>query len=278
MSDIFVIGLCGESIFKELDHITKAGETLISKGIARESGGKGFNQAIVAARMGETVSFMSAVGDDNGMEECEKCLERNGVKPILVKKEGRGTAYACIFTDKNGENCVTEYLDAELDVHDVENVRGEIARAKYLILQNEVPAEVNRKACKIAEENGVKIVYNPAPAREEVVYLRDKAELVIPNEHEAEAIKCGEYKNCIKTLGAKGCIINDEIEIPSIKVKAVDTTGAGDTFCGALTAFLNKGKTLEEAARYAVIASGISVTRKYVVNAYPSLAEVLNYI
>lgn len=276
MSDIFVIGLCGESVFMEVEHLTKAGETIIADSIARELGGKGFNQAIVASRMGCSVSFMSAVGDDDGAKSCEEFLLKNKVKPFLVKKSGKRTAYACIFTDRNGENCVTEYLDAELTAEDVDSVAEDIAGASYLILQNEVPQEVNRRAAEIAQKNGVRIILNPAPARDEDVFLRDCTYLVIPNEHEAESIDLGAYSNCIRTLGSKGCIINESISIPPLNVKAVDTTGAGDTFCGAITAFLQKGETLEKAAEYATVASGISVTRRYVLNAFPTLEEVLS--
>ena len=274
MAKISVIGICGQSVFMSVDHFHEKGETLSAEGIFEEIGGKGINQAVAAAKMGASVSFLAAVGDDNYGRECLNLAENFNIKPYLIEKEGKNTPLAFILTDKNGENRVTVHKSAELISDDVELFREEIISSDILLLQNEVPDDVNKKAIEIAADNGVKVILNPAPARKIDGETASKIFVVIPNEQESEFINTEKFKNCIVTLGGEGCLINGETKIPTRKVIPVDTTGAGDTFCGALAVCIAEGMTLKKAAEYAVCASGLSVTKKYVIDSIPTREQV----
>ena len=273
MTKISVIGLCGNSVFMYADHFHEKGETLVADSVYEEIGGKGINQAVAAKRMGAEVSFLGSIGDDTDGEKCIKVIKENGINAHLKVKKGKRTPLAFILTDKNGENRVTVHRSAELTSEDVADFESEIATSDILLLQNEVLPEVNLKATEIADKFGVKVILNPAPIGTIHEYVKEKAFLVTPNEQEEKAIGSG-FKNCITTLGEKGCIINGEEIIPAIKTTAVDTTGAGDVFNGVLSVCIAEGMALAEAAKYAAAASGISVGRKYVLNAIPYRDEI----
>lgn len=273
MAKISVIGISGASYFMTVDHFHENGETLSADSIYCEMGGKGINQAIAAARMGAEVSFLAAVGDDDGGRKTAKCCRDNGIKCILAKKD-TPTATAFILTDRNGENRVTVYRGAELEVSDVDLFEEEIATSDILLLQNEVPENVNLKATEIAEKHGVRIILNPAPARAIPEELARRTFLVTPNEQESKFIDFNLFMNTVVTLGKKGCLINGKTTIPATSDKPVDTTGAGDTFNGVLSVCIAEGRSLEDACRYGNAASGISVTRKYVIDAIPTRKEI----
>lgn len=274
MAKISVIGICGKSSFFSVDHFHAEGETLSAESLFEEMGGKGINQAIAASRLGGEVSFLAAVGDDEEKNLCRKLLKKEGIRYYLSVKSGRRTPNAVILTDKNGSNRVTVFKDAELDESDVEAFRGEIEESDVLLLQNEVPDEVNRRAIEIASEKGVRVILNPAPARALDGFYRERVYLVTPNEQEAELISASDFENRVTTLGGEGCRVNEEPVLPSLGRFPVDTTGAGDTFNGALALKLAEGKSLREASIYGIVASGISVSKKHVIDAIPYKAEV----
>lgn len=274
MPEIAVIGICGKSVFMYADHFHENGETLVADSVFEEVGGKGINQAVAAKRMSAKVSFLAAIGDDTNGKNCITAAEENGIDAHLVIKSGKTTPFAFILTDKNGENRVTEYKSAELEPDDVLAFEEKIALSDILLLQQEVPAEVNETAVRLAEKYGVKVILNPAPIRDISCGTAEKIFAVTPNEQEMQAIDIKMFRNCITTVGKKGCVINGTDRIPGIEVKAIDTTGAGDTFNGVLAVCIAEGKTLDEACRYAVTASGISVGKKYVLNAIPYREEI----
>ena len=274
MPKISVIGICGNSVFMYADHFHENGETIIADSIFEEIGGKGINQAVSAKRMGARVSFLAAIGDDVNGQSCIKVAKENGIDAEFKVKNGKTTPIAFILADKNGENRVTEYKSAELDITDVLNFEREIADSDILMLQQEVPVEVNETAVRLAEKYGVKVILNPAPIREISDEVAVKVFAVTPNEQEMQAIDITRFKNCITTIGKKGCVINGKETVSGIEVKAVDTTGAGDTFNGVLAVCVAEGMELKDACKYAVTASGISVGRKYVLNAIPYREEI----
>ena len=256
------------------DHFHSKGETLVAEECFEEIGGKGINQAIACARMGAEVSFLGAIGDDSDGEKCRNTAKENNLKDFLVAKKGKRTTFAFILTDKNGENRVTEYVGAELEVEDVLAFQKEIANSDFLLLQHEVPDEVNEAAVEIAKRHNVKVILNPAPIREISDSIAENVYIVTPNEQEKTAINPKRFANVVTTLGDKGCMVNEEAFIPALKVKAVDTTGAGDTFNGVLAVCLADGMDLESACKYAVTASGLSVTKPYVLNSIPQKNEI----
>lgn len=276
MSKIAVIGIAGESVFLSVDNFGKTGETVQAKGFHNELGGKGFNQAVAVSRYGTEVSFLCACYQGD-VERFTKIAEQNGIKAFFVGKQER-SPYAVITTDKNGDNRVCVYRGAELDEKDVDLFAEEIKSADILLINNEVPISVNERAVKIAKENGVKVVLNPAPTRKYNKQFLDKIDLFTPNEHETDGLE--EYQNVIVTLGEKGCLIRNENKvIPAEKVQTVvDTTGAGDTFNGVLVTCLANGCDLQIACKTANVASAIKVTRKYILDSIPTKKEIENYL
>ena len=274
MPKISVIGICGNSVFMYADHFHENGETLVADSVFEEIGGKGINQAVAAKRMGADVSFLCAIGDDANGEKSIMAAKENDINAYFKIKKGKATPFAFILTDKNGENRVTEYKSAELTIEDVISFEEEIAKSDILLLQQEVPSLVNEKAVEIADKYGVKVILNPAPIREIPDEMAEKVFMVTPNEQEMQAIDIKRFENCITTLGKKGCLINGTESVFGIEVKAVDTTGAGDTFNGTLAVCIAEGMSLKEASQYAVTSSGISVGRKYVLNAIPYREEI----
>lgn len=273
MSKIAVIGLVGESVFMTVERHQAVGETASASSIHREWGGKGYNQAVAAARFGADVAFLGAVAKSD-IAELRALAAEDGIKAILVGGD-IPSAYGVIVTDSTGDNRVTVYGGAALTTQDVELFKEEIETADILLINNEVPEEVNVAAAKIAKECGVMVILNPAPVRSICPYLAENVDLFTPNEHEAVAIS--ECKNTVTTLGAKGALIGATGElIPAIDAgEAIDTTGAGDTFSGTLAAALAEGTMLRSACRVANAAAAIEVTRRYVMPAIPNRAETL---
>ncbi len=272
MNKVSVIGIVGNSVFLPVEKFHIGGETVEANDARFELGGKGFNQAVAAARMGAEVSFLAAVGEDS-IDKIEAFLKAEGIKSVLVKKD-TPTAFAAIVTDRSGANRVTVYQGAQLEASDVETFRSEIEESDILLINNEVDESVNIAASEIAEQSGVKIILNPAPARETQKELLDRVYLFTPNEHESEGLE--EYSNVIQTLGKHGCLIKSEnTTVPPTNDKAVDTTGAGDTFNGALAASIAEGKSLYDSVAVAVRASGRSVTKRGAVTSIPYRNEVV---
>ncbi len=274
MANIAVIGICGNSQFMRVDHFHENGETLVADSVYNEIGGKGINQAVAAARMGATVAFLAAVGDDAAGEACRLAAARDGIDGHFAVTAGVPTTFAVILTDKTGENRVTEYKGAQLTAADVADFEAAIAASDFLLIQQEVPEEVNLAAVRLAVKHGTRIILNPAPIRPVPDEIAAAVYAVTPNEQEKQAIAIERFRHCVTTLGSRGCQIDGDAFVPALPVKAVDTTGAGDTFNGVLAVMLADGVSMEEACRYAVTASGISVTRPYVLNAIPTRDEI----
>lgn len=266
MNKVVVIGIVGKTIFMSVDHFHAEGETLEATKAHYEYGAKGFNQAVAASRMGAEVSFIAPVGTDIYEDVLLLCKEE-GIRPCLVAMDGV-SSFGCVLTDKRGANQVTVYKGVNLSSDDIVAFEKEIENADVLLINNEIPEKVNLIAVRLAKKYDVKVILNPAPFRRTSKEILDNVYLFTPNECEAEGLE--EYTNVIQTLGSEGCFIKAEQKIvPSIKVKAIDTTGAGDTFNGVLAAELAIGRTIHEAIETAVKASGYSVTKKGVIGAIP---------
>ena len=275
MNRIAVVGMAGNTAFLSVENLPAPGETAKARAVHFEPGGKGFNQAVAAARAGGEVSFLAAVGEDHA-EEIAAFLEKDGIRATLVPKKGAG-AYAAVVTDAAGANVVTVFQGPSLTPEDVFAFREEIGKADVLLLTNEVPEEVNAAAVKIAKDAGVFVILNPAPARELGAYLSENTDLFTPNEHETAGLE--EKKNVVVTLGKEGCFARESGEkIPAFPVKkVVDTTGAGDTFNGVLARGIAAGVSLPEAIRAAVRAASVSTARPYAATAIPTAKETEDF-
>ena len=269
---VAVIGLVGRSMFFRVPRFHSGGETVHATEFYEEWGGKGFNQAVAAARQGAAVSFLGKAGSEADASAIEALCEKENIVPHVYfsKPTVEPTACAAIMTDGTGETRVTVARGIELDAADVEfGFAAAIADADILLLNNEVPEEVNLRASEIAVENGVKIVFNPAPARPLPAVLAERVTLFTPNEFE-EAMLGDVSGEVVTTLGAKGCRIRSTGEVvPTPPVKAIDSTGAGDTFTAVLAVRIAEGAPLRDACRAANEAAAKSVTVRYVLPSIP---------
>ncbi len=272
MSGIAVIGLVGRSMFFCVPRFHSGGETVHATDFYEEWGGKGFNQAVAAARQGARVSFLGKVGNEADSRAVSAFCEREGIAPVVYYSDPSDwpTACAAILTDGTGETRVTVARGSELDEADVDfGFKDEVAAADVLLLNNEVPEEVNLRASEIAEANGVRIIFNPAPSRPVPEALKRRVSLWTPNGFEEPSIGDVEGE-VVTTLGAGGCRIRSTGEvIPAPVAKAVDSTGAGDTFNGVLAVRLAEGASLAEACAAANEAAAKSVTIRYVLPSIP---------
>ena len=269
MAKVVVIGAVGKSVSMEVDRFHSGGETIFAKSAHMEFGGKGFNRAVASARQGVETVFIAACGSEDAAE-IESLFVRERARACLVSREGESSDFASIITDAAGTTHVAVFQGAALRPGDISVFAGEIASADVLVLDNEVPESVNLEAAEIAAANGVKVVLNPAPYRPLPVRLTELVDLYTPNEFETKGLESvrGEV---VGTLGEKGCEIRSlGVTIPAASFgKALDTTGAGDTFNGVLVARLAEGAALEDACRAANAAAGIEVTKRYVLPAIP---------
>ena len=276
MSKVVVIGAVGKSVSMEVDRFHSGGETIFAKSAHMEFGGKGFNRAVAAARQGVETVFIAACGSQDAAG-IEALFASERARACLVSREGEPSDFASIITDASGTTHVTVFQGAALGSGDISAFTGQIASADVLVLDNEVPEPVNLEAAVIAAANGVKVVLNPAPYRPLPARLTELVDLYTPNEFETKGLESvrGEV---VGTLGEKGCAIRSlGVTIPAATFgKAVDTTGAGDTFNGVLAARLAEGETLEGACRAANVAAGLEVTRRYVLPAIPTRSETEN--
>ena len=285
---IAIIGLTGQSIFLNIDNFHKDGETKQANNLYIEPGGKGYNQAVACKKLDSEVYFLTSVGKDEYGKVCEQVLIDLGVNTYFSKKD-ESTALATIITNSNGDNQVTVYKGASdlLNLNDLNNFKEIIKQCDILLVQNEIPYEVLKEAIIYAKKNNVFVIYNPAPAIYDINELLPYINVLIPNESEFKTlfnkpIDEIEIKNdleLIVTLGKDGCVYkNKNITkyYPSIKVNAIDTTGAGDVFCSGICSFMNNKTITDETIHLATISSSIHVQRKYIINAAPSKEEVIN--
>ena len=302
MGKILVVGSLNVDMVMNVDHMPAEGETILCDGMTLVPGGKGANQACAAGRLGTDVAMLGAIGDDDYGALQLKSLSEAGVEVGgLLKKEGQNTGTAFITVNKSGNNSIVVVPGANsaFRPEDIEANRALIGQCEIMILQLEIPLDTVCYAAKLAKSLGKTVILDPAPVPEHFPEeLYEYVDIVKPNETElgmltgiaeaqkhlteaAQALKARGVKNVLVTLGGDGVYINsesgEEIRIPACKVKAVDTTAAGDSFTAALAAMLLNGESLEAAAEFANRVSAIVVTRKGAQSSIPTIDEVVNY-
>ena len=302
MGKILVVGSLNVDMVMNVDHMPAEGETILCGGMTLVPGGKGANQACAAGRLGTDVAMLGAIGDDDYGALQLKSLSEAGVEVGgLLKKEGQNTGTAFITVNKSGNNSIVVVPGANsaFRPEDIEANRVLIEQCEIMILQLEIPLDTVCYAAKLAKSLGKTVILDPAPVPEHFPEeLYEYVDIVKPNETElgmltgiaeaqkhlteaAQALKARGVKNVLVTLGGDGVYINpesgEEIRIPACKVKAVDTTAAGDSFTAALAAMLLNGESLEAAAEFANRVSAIVVTRKGAQSSIPTIDEVVNY-
>ncbi len=276
---VVIVGSGNVDLVSQVERIPSPGETVLSTGFTTHAGGKGNNQATAAARAGATTTFVGAFGDDDNGARLRASLTGSGVRP-LVRTAAEPTGTAMITVAPNGENAIVVNPGANATLTDLTpEERSAIASADLVLMQLEIPLETVVAAARIASG---RVVLNAAPAMALPRELLSAVDLLVVNEHEAAFLGGSDYlltmvPALVVTLGAKGALIRTSdttTEVPGIAVEVVDTTGAGDTFCGALVAALDERSALDEAVRFATAAAALSVRRAGAVPAIPTREEI----
>lgn len=297
MKKILVIGSLNMDFVLDVEKAPEAGETVRANSFTLIPGGKGANQAYAVGKLGGCVKMLGAVGNDSNGDALLNSLASVGVDTSCIRRaENAMTGVAAICVDADGENRIIAAGGANLCA-DIDYIRANEAAIEWcdiLLLQLEIPLEAVVFAARRAYELGKMVILDPAPARTDLPEeLLQYLYLIKPNETEvltvrnyaeknvgdaaAALLKLG-VDNVLVTLGdegsrlyRKGCPV---AAIPTRKVKAVDTTAAGDCFAAALSVALARGERLEDAAAYASRAASVSVTRKGAQTSIPSPNEV----
>lgn len=299
-SKILVVGSANTDMVISAEHFPQPGETMMGHSFMTNHGGKGANQVVAAARLEGDTAFIGKVGDDQFGHSTIEMMKQEGIDVTgLTVTSEQPSGVALITTVASGENSIIIDSGANgvLSPADIQAAEGLFENAGIVLLQLETPVDTVTEAAALGKKHGAYVVLNPAPAPKEPLpeALLKNVDLLIPNETEAgyisgvnisgdedipaamtEIQKLG-VKDVIITVGSRGVCarINGEVvNVPAFKVKAVDTTAAGDTFCGALCVALANGKPLVEAIRFGCKASSISVTRRGAQMSMPRLSEI----
>jgi len=297
---ILVIGSSNTDMVIKTNNFPAPGETILGGRFLMNAGGKGANQAVAAARLGGMVTFIGKIGDDIFGKQAVQQLEDEGINVNFVAVDHENpSGVAMITVDHKGENSivVAPGSNGTLSSGDFNKALSELQDAEFVLMQLEIPIPTVEYIAQIAAQKQKKVILNPAPAAKLSDELLQNLYIITPNETEAELltqIKVTDEQSALKaaealhkkgveiviiTMGAAGAflLINGESEIiHASKVKAVDTTAAGDTFNGALAVGLSEGKTIQESIAFANKAAAISVTRIGAQSSVPYRKEIID--
>ncbi len=295
MKKIYVLGSLNCDLTIRAPYLPAAGETLKGSDFLMTAGGKGANQAYACASLGGNVHMAGAVGNDAFGELLLNGLKNVGVDCTYVRKAPTATGVA-VITVIDGDNRIilSEGANACVSQEDVDGLLNQTLPQDVFIAQLENPLPIVKYALKKAKAKGLHTVLNPAPAKQEARELVEYCDLVIPNEKElalltekdnleegCKTLLSWGVKEVLVTLGGEGSLYYSQkgkARIDSVRVgEVVDTTAAGDTFCGALCVRLSEGAPILEAARFASLCAGISVTRRGAQISIPSREEINRY-
>lgn len=295
---ILVAGSSNTDMVINSAHLPAPGETIIGSSFFMNPGGKGANQAVAAARLGGHVTFICKTGNDIFGKQAAEIFENEGIDTsYLLEDPANPSGVALITVDDNGENTivVASGSNGTLSRGDLEHSKNVIENASVVLMQLEIPLDTVQYIAAIAREKNVRVILNPAPTCELPLNMMKNISIITPNEREAEmltgiavnnfdtakeaakALSSKGIETVIITLGPKGALVyhGGKFEhVPSVEVRAVDTTAAGDVFNGALAVALNEGKEILEATSFACKAAAISVTRKGAQSSAPFRKEL----
>ncbi len=296
---VTVFGSCVVDLMSRAPHLPVPGETVRGGLFMEGPGGKGFNQGVAAHKAGADVAMVTKLGRDRMANIALEAMDALGMpRDFLFFSESVGTGTALILVDENSSQnmiIIVPGACATFNAEDIAIVKRRILESAYLLLQLEVNQDANEQVASFAKENGVRVIINTAPYQPITDEFLSGAYLVTPNEVEAEGltgVRVSDLEsadraarvfldkgvqNVLITMGAQGVYVNTEGHsqiIPAFKVKAVDTTGAGDAFNGGLAAALAEGKSLLDAARFANAVAALSVQRLGTTPSMPTREEI----
>lgn len=302
MSKIVVIGSSNVDMIMKMEHLPARGETVTDAEYMQVFGGKGANQAVGAARAGGDVAFVNCVGDDTFAPVLLENLRHDGINTDHVFREKGipcGTALVMIGNEGDNYLSVAPGANYRLTPELIDRCTTLIRHAEIVLLQYEILPETLAHAIHKASDEGVKILWNFAPAREIDRSLLSKISILVVNEVEASFLSglpvetddqvekaasvllSKGVETVIITLGSRGSYLassNLSERIPAFRVEAVDTTAAGDIYCGTLAVALTEGKTFSDAIRFASAAAAISVTRMGAQPSAPRRREIEEFL
>ena len=307
MAEEVIVGSLSQDLVVKTPRRPQKGETIRGTDFGMFAGGKGNNQALSAARAGAKVAMVGRVGNDQFAGTLIDMLKKNNVDAEFVLRDPDvGTGIAVIIVDGDGDNSIViaQQSNLKLCEADVEKARATIEGSKILLMQLEVPVETDIAAAKVARQAGVVVALNPAPAPSPEdgplpVELLANVDIFIPNQTEAEQM-CGVAvtdvasareaakklrsfgpSSVIITMGEQGAFLqtNEVSElIPTFPVKAIDTTAAGDAFCGALAAAIARGESIHAAVRWGCAAGALATTKMGAEPSLPTAKEISNLV
>lgn len=299
---VIVVGSLSQDIVVSTPRLPVKGETIRGSNFGMFAGGKGNNQAMAAGRAGAKVAMVGRVGADSFGDMLIQTLKKNNVDAShMVQDKEAGTGIAMITVDGDGDNSIIIAQRANLNLcdKDIEKAESVFSQSKILLMQLEVPTEADTFAAKLAHKHGTLVALNPAPAPVDGKLpkeLLENVDVIIPNQTEAELMtgikvvdeksaqaaadelrKLGP-KNIIITLGELGALLSEEgkeaVLIPSYKVNAIDTTAAGDAFCGAMAAAYAGGESLVNAVKFGCAAGALATTKMGAEPSLPTKEEI----
>lgn len=302
MNKVCILGSINMDMVVSINKMPLIGETIFSDNFKLAHGGKGANQAVASRRLGADVYMISKVGEDAyGVEIVNSLKDENIHVKNVFKDDSRPTGTAIITVDSDGNNSIIVVPGANmaLSLKEIAKCKEVIANSDIIVAQFETPIEATIEAFKLARENDVITILNPAPAKKIPIELLKYTDIIVPNETEAttltgvnvqdlESAKQAanvflnkDVKYVIITLGDKGAAViskEDEILIPAYKVNAIDSTAAGDSFIGAISTKLTKSNlsidSILEAVKFGNKVSSITVQREGAQPSIPFLKEV----
>lgn len=288
MSKIMVIGSISTDFNVKSEKRPAVGETVKGASFSTSFGGKGANQAVAAARLGAPIKMAGTVGDDEFGTLLLENLKRNGINTDNVERVTHtesGSAHITLIDNDNSIIFIPGANNAFDEVR-LKDLKQEMVDMEYVILQNEIPMPIIHKVIRICDALGVKTIYNPAPAEFVSEEIIERVSYLTPNESEFDVlfpdltIEEGLKKypsKLIVTLGARGVAYYDGkniVEVPSYNLEVTDTTGAGDTFNGALAYALTNDIGLTSSIKFANLVAAISIQKDGAQGGMPTLAEV----
>ncbi|MBO1078306.1 PfkB family carbohydrate kinase [Roseomonas haemaphysalidis] len=291
MSRLLVLGNAGIDLVCPVPHLPGAGETLVADGQSRAPGGKGLNQAVVAARAGAAVLFAAPVGRDAAAAEVSAALRAEPLASVSLLPQDAATDLSLLMVAPDGENCILT-LGAAADALSPAAALlalEPLQQGDMLLLQGNLSAPATLAAVQAARGRGASVMLNTAPMRWDMRPLLPLCAVVVANDGEAAAITelhdgaaaaalHAMGAGCaVVTLGAGGCAMAGPGGLrrhPAQPARAVDTAGAGDTFCGVLAAWLLRGHAMDDAVAAAQRAAAVTVSRPGAFASLPTAAEL----
>jgi ribokinase len=295
MARVLVLGSLNIDYIYDVNQIVKEGETISAHGFSSQLGGKGVNQAVAAARAGAEVSMAGAIGYDGSA--FLDYLSDDNIETVFIEKHKNRSGHAIIQLTSSGKNSIVVYAGTNNEVSPdfIDRVLAHFGSGDYILLQNEVSCVAY--AMRAARKRGIKIVFNPSPITDELLkYPLELVDIFILNEIEGQVLSelkpeadCGavlitltkRFPNAavVLTMGGEGVIYSDGSQLLRCgvyRVPVVDTTAAGDTFCGYFLAAILKGLSAQEALELATKASNLAIGKKGALVSIPKLMDIEN--